>query len=273
MLIKIEEKFRIDCISTIIYDRVFPKEFVFNGEVHDFWEIVYVVSGKIEVVENDEIYLLSDGDMIFHAPMEFHRIRAAEDTSPHVLNMSFTAEGTLPANLKDGIFALDSEQSSTYMKLFRFTGNDFLKNGTSDAYKGLEAANRLSSFILHLCSNTEAQETVSTTSSALTYKKLVKLMNKEVNSGLALQDFADKSFISISYIKTLFQRYAGISPKTYYNRLRLTQSQRLLSQEMSVSSIAEKMNFSSPNHFIRFFKSNTGMTPLQYKKQSLQKTL
>lgn len=270
MFIKIKEKFKIDSIYKIVYDRVFDDNFIFDGEAHDFWEIVYVADGNIEVVENDEIYLLQEGDIIFHAPTEFHRIRSAKNTSPHVLNLSFTAKGTLPANLKEGIFKLNNEQRTTFLDLFDFVRNDYLPNAESNVFLGQEAANKIAVFILHLCNTLKATETVSTTPSALTYKSLVKMMNDEIYNALLLEDFAKRSFISVSYIKTLFLRYAGISPKTYYNNLRIEEAKKLLLQGMSVNTIADKMNFSSPNHFIRFFKNGTDSTPFQYKKNTKQ---
>lgn len=265
-MIKIDKKFKITNISRTIFDRIFEKEFAFEGEAHDFWEIVFVISGKIEIVENENIYIMSEGDVIFHAPMEFHKICATENTSPHVLNMSFTAAGSLPSNLKDGVFMLNSEQAQAYIKLFKFIKNNLIENDSDDGFTAQEAGNRLESFIIRLCSESQSKKNYSTTPSALLYKSLVKLMKEEVNNNQSIKNFSEKSFISVSYIKLLFQRYAGISPKTYYNNLRIIEAKNLLEQGLSVTDAANKMNFSSPNNFVRFFKSITSVTPHQYKK-------
>lgn len=267
-MLKIDENFRINNISKMIFDRTFDKGFTFEGEAHNFWEIVYVVQGKIEVVESENIYIMSDGDIIFHAPMEFHKICSAENTAPHVLNMSFTIEGTLPSIVKNGIFNLNDEQKNEYTKLFKFIKEVIIENQKSASFFTQEAAYRLASFILHLCNTTQVQEPLSTTASALTYKSLVKLMRNEINNNLSIKNLAEKSFISISYIKFLFQHYAGISPKNYYNNLRIIEAKHLLEQGLSVTDTANKMNFSSPNNFVRFFKSITSITPYQYKNQS-----
>ena len=58
-MLKIDEKFCINHISKSIHDRVFDNEFSFPGEAHNFWEVVYVVCGKIEVVENEKIYMMN----------------------------------------------------------------------------------------------------------------------------------------------------------------------------------------------------------------------
>ena len=36
---------------------------------------------------------------------------------------------------------------------------------------------------------------------------------------------------------------------------------------MSVAEVSEKLGFATPSFFIRFFRQQTGQTPLQYRKQ------
>ena len=91
-------------------------------------------------------------------------------------------------------------------------------------------------------------------------------MNREVYTNLSLSDFAAKEHISVSYVKTLFYRYAGISAKSYYISLRVNEATKLLVADVPIREIAEKMNFSSPNYFSLFFKKHMGVTPNEYKK-------
>ena len=88
----IERKFAITAFySSLNYS--WDESFVFNGERHKMWEIVCVLSGKVEVTEDEKIYQLEKNNMIIHAPWEFHRIRSAGGTSPRLYVMSFYAEG------------------------------------------------------------------------------------------------------------------------------------------------------------------------------------
>ena len=57
-------------IVTIHYYE-FDKNFVFNGESHNFWEMVYVDKGKVLVSCNGNDVTLSQGDIIFHKPNLF----------------------------------------------------------------------------------------------------------------------------------------------------------------------------------------------------------
>ncbi len=264
MLRKIDSIFRINSMGHTL-DRRFEPNFAYDGEAHNFWEIVYVDEGKIEVVEDDNVYLMNEGDIIFHAPMEFHRIRTADNTNPHVLNLSFTAEGELPAKIKDGIFKLNNEESNDFIKIFNYVKEEFFRENDFNPHICFEVSCRMCTFILRLTRNTPAKEAISTSVSAMTYKTVVRLMNEEVCSNLSIDELAKMSYISKSYIKSLFNSYAGTSPKQYYSGLRIESAKRFLRQGMTVKHVAEKMNFSSVNHFIRFFKAHTGYTPLQYK--------
>ena len=52
------------------------------------------------MTEDERVYTLKEDSIIFHAPMEFHRIKSAGGSSPSVRVMSFTASGELPDQLK-----------------------------------------------------------------------------------------------------------------------------------------------------------------------------
>lgn len=266
MFVKVCEQFKIDSIYNTGYDRTFAKSYAFDGEAHDFWESVYVVSGKIEVIENDEIYIMGEGDIIFHAPMEFHRLKAASDTSPHVFNLSFKTVGEIPSRLTRGVFHLSPEQNKTYLELIEFIKEYIFADGEKNASRVREAAYKLCLFIEDTCRSAENTKTVFSDTGALVYKALVKMMNDSICLNLTIDDFAKKSFISVSYLKLLFRRYAGITPKTYYNNLRIIYAKNLIMSGKSVSDTAELMNFSSHNQFIRFFKNAVGTTPLSYRK-------
>lgn len=264
-LVPLTPDFRPTAIYDSVFDRVFPPDMSFGGEAHDFYEIVFVESGRIEVTENEEIYLLGEGDMILHAPMEFHRIRSAEGTMPHVQNLSFAAEGTLPPPLLLGVMRLSPAERKEFAALFRFCKDTWAKV-CGDGHTAGEAAAMLTLFLLHLCKNEGGYEGTAPTAPAAAYRTLVRLMNERVSDNLALEELAAAGFVSTSYLKSLFARYAGIGPRTYYNNLRLQEAQRLLSLGYTVAETAELMHFSSPNNFIRFFKSKTSITPLQYKR-------
>ena len=71
----------VDAIVTVHYFE-YAKNYVFEGEKHDFWELLYVDKGEVEVMADSTGYRLRQGDMIFHKPDEFHNVFANGVVAP-----------------------------------------------------------------------------------------------------------------------------------------------------------------------------------------------
>ena len=121
---KPESVINISRIVTVHYYE-FDSSFVFEGESHDFWEMVYVDKGKIKVKAGDEEFALGQGETVFHAPNEFHSVKAL-DSSPNFFVISFECSSavmqrfvgrraTLDKNLRPFISSIISEAEKTYV--------------------------------------------------------------------------------------------------------------------------------------------------------------
>lgn len=263
---KIDKVIRIQQIGCF-FDRYFEEDFDFQGEFHNFVELVYVASGSVEVVENGKVYEMEAGEMILHAPMEFHRIKSAKGTTPRVINLSFTTAKEMPTTLFDGKFHLDMkqrEQLTQNMELAR----RFLQEETSDI-PGQRVADALSVLLLDIWKKSPVDRSISTESSALVYDKLVSDMQNAIYENITIEQIAQQNFISVSYVKKLFQTYADMAPKQFYNSLRVKLANDLLDNNIPITEIAVRMNFSSPNYFSLFYKKQTGLTPSEYRKHRM----
>ena len=94
-------------------------EFIFHGESHDFWEVIFVTEGSVESVEDENVYLVKENQMILHSPLEFHRIRSAEGARQQGIIVTFKTAGSLPEELKDGVFTLSAEEKEEYLSINR----------------------------------------------------------------------------------------------------------------------------------------------------------
>ena len=248
--------------TAIKYD--WTESFVFNGESHDFWEAVFVESGRVAVTEDENFYTLSEGNVIFHAPMEFHRIRSAEGSSPKVFVFSFKTTGELPAAIRSGVFTVNPLQKKLFDSL-RDSVYDFVHKDSSEI-SGEKATALLKLFIIEMAKAPIAANTASP-HTALEYQRIISFMSRNILENLTLEDIASRTNISLSYMKILFKTYAGISPKSYYNLMRVQKATELLNKGDSVTEVSLAMNFSSSNYFSLFFKRETGSPPSkQYRK-------
>ena len=49
-----------------VIDAIRPKSYLFSGEIHDFWEIVFVKEGYAIATGDERIYELYPGQLLFH---------------------------------------------------------------------------------------------------------------------------------------------------------------------------------------------------------------
>lgn len=79
--------------------------------------------------------------------------------------------------------------------------------------------------------------------------------------------FADKCCLSTGYFGQLVKTETGRTAKDFINDELVASAKQLLSDEsLSVNQISERLGFEYPQHFIRFFKRQTGKTPTEYRK-------
>ena len=70
-----------------------------------------------------------------------------------------------------------------------------------------------------------------------------------------------------SHISKVFKEKYNLTPKQYARQLVLKEIVNLLFKGESVSYIAERLGFSSPENLSRFFKGRYGYSPSEYKKR------
>lgn len=80
--------------------------------------------------------------------------------------------------------------------------------------------------------------------------------------------FADKVFLSPNYFGDMVKAETGKTAQEYIAvRLFSYAKRQLASPELSVKEVAASLGFLYPQHFVRFFKKHSGMTPSEYRRQ------
>ncbi len=92
---------------------------------------------------------------------------------------------------------------------------------------------------------------------------VLKYISEHISeSTLSNTELAAAVNISEVYLRRLFSKELGTTPKQYILELRLQYAKQLLAEKaFTVTGISEKCGFSSVYHFCRAFKTFTGQTP------------
>jgi len=263
MTIILAEPFQLEAIRSA-NDNHWDSSFQFSGESHRMWESVFVLSGRVEVTEDERVYFLGPGDLIIHGAQEFHSIRSAGGTQPHVRVFSFEHSGNLPPRLTEGVFSLSLDESEEHSRIFEQILR--LKDESQpDPWLLADVRFSLSALFLRIARKQPRQDRESRSRSAWEYHRAVTAMKEALYENLTLEDLCSRLAISRSTLKQLFKTYAGIGPAAYYDRLRGLEALRLLEEGYPIRQIAEDLDYSSPNYFCTCFKKLFGETPGQWR--------
>ncbi len=271
----INEQIRIQEMFSL-FKTHYESTYEFHGETHDFWECLYVISGTLCVSADERVYNLSAGNIIFHKPLEMHKFHITSQNEATILIFSFSATGTLIDFFRNKIFRLSTEQEeilsalTDYMdeKLVQF-GSDLQNKEKEYHYLALfkkiptysqTVALYISRLMLSLAEESNVAK-ASTSPESMIFSKAVRFMNDNLCKKLSVSDIAAHCSISVSGLKRIFDKLAGISVHKYFLLLKFKAAKKMLHCGNSVSDTAETLGFSSQAYFSKSYKREMGILP------------
>ena len=95
-------------------------------------------------------------------------------------------------------------------------------------------------------------------------------MEKNLSREITLNEVAEYAGISPVYFSQLFKQQTGENFSEYLNKIRINKAKRLLEEtNLKIYEVAYSSGFNQPQYFIKIFKEMVGMTPLDYRKCSI----
>ncbi|OSP53936.1 AraC family transcriptional regulator [Pseudoruegeria sp. SK021] len=148
----------------------------------------------------------------------------------------------------------------------RLTGN-LMENEDHDAFDPLLFGVTRACFEQSWHSGQSRLDTVCTRSNDFRVRRSQRLMQERITEDLDMETVARSVGLSRPHFFKLFKQQFGVTPNVYMNTLRSEQAiDDLLSTGKSVTDIAFDLGFSSQASFTRFFSSNVGIAPSEYRR-------
>lgn len=167
--------------------------------------------------------------------------------------------GVLPANIKAEMRELICQELDL---------GDVLKN--KDIAKRIEDAKDWQEGIRLFLADYLASLWKSGISAGSDQKRLADYIRNSMLSAagnIRIQELAEETGYTTRYINHLFNRYFGLSPKTFQEIIRFQNAIQLINhhQEEQLANIALETGYFDQAHFIREFKKYLTITPAEYR--------
>ena len=115
---KFSKLFNVERLVTLFYMEI-SKNFHYDGEHHDYWELVYIDKGEMICTAKDSSFVLKSGELTFHAPNEFHNHSSNGVVAPNVSIITFECKSREMKFFEGKIFKLDKEERSLLSYIFK----------------------------------------------------------------------------------------------------------------------------------------------------------
>lgn len=246
---------------------------------HEELEIIYVRSGKLNVSIDGTVYEGRSGDIYFVNPGELHYMET--DIIPidyytilfPVELVSFQASDLVendimrPFREKRKLLKHDVKDQVLAERMRELLNEMIELNEAGEGMYQLRTKGKLVELFAELVEKQCFYAPVLRKNSDL-QRDIISYIQGHYTEKLTLEMLAVEFHLSEKYISRYFKERFSISFMQYVSHLRMERAKELLrGSDLSITEVALSSGYPSVNFFIRSFKTENQMTPLQYRKK------
>ena len=277
---KIVNLISIHKIVTIHYYEL-DKNFSFEGESHNFWEMVYVDTGQVEIRANNRLILLKQGEIAFHKPNEFHSLSADGKTAANIFVITFVCSSEsmdffkgkvtpVPAKLKKYISTIIEESEETFNLMSVLDVKLEMKEDPPIGGQQM-IRTHLEQFLIQLIRNEQESRgmRIFPTKESMEnhlVSQIIHMIEEKIYGKLTVEEICHTLNYSRAYLSKIFKNSSGYTILEYMLHRKIKEAKKLIREEtLNFTQISDLLSFDNPHYFSRVFKRITKMTPSEYK--------
>ena len=277
---KIANLISISRIVTIHYYE-FDKNFHFDGESHNFWEMVYIDAGNVKIKANNKEFFLKQGEVIFHKPNEFHTLKTDNETAANVFVISFVCSSesmnffkgknmTVPSGLKKHISNIIEEYSLTFNSMA--TDDIKLELKENPPIGGQQMIKTyLEQFLIMLIRSENDNHNLRVFPSKEIMEnhlvsQVIQIITENTYNKISVNWICSELNYSRTFLSKLFKSNTGYTILEYIIKNKIREAKKLIREERyNFTQISDLLGFDNPHYFSTVFKKFSNMTPTNYK--------
>ena len=277
------------------YAYAYSPDFVFSGETHKAWEIVYVAKGRTEIQSGVKKLSLNKDEIYIHEPYEFHKIKADGEVC-NVAIIGFISDSA-DVRLAAGKILRASAYEKSLVSRIITNGARCLagKNGiplitdgkTADYASGQVAKNSVELLLIELIRDcgakneeykndgvktdgfnrfaNERTENYGEKGESMLVQAIKTFLLGNTDKKIVLRELAENFAYSVPHLCAVFKKATGYPIIDYFNKLKIEKAKTLILEgKLGVKEISDALGFDSLQYFSARFKRYVGYSPTQY---------
>ncbi len=245
---------------------------------HSIWEIhIYQTGHQLYRIRDEEVDV-NAGEFILIAPgVEHSQVFAEEVFSKFSLVLGLPGEleltGSRAAEIFHGFYKLKTPPGMIEILEYLFANVDV---SSPESLRAMHCCMEL--FLLQLHADLamrfgdkrrvdHSPAPIGTSRNEADFcEQVVQYVHNNLSQMLTIGEIADRFSISPRHLSRKIQSYYGKPLGHIIGDLRCNYAKDLLGYtDLTVDEIAERVGFTYPNHFVRFFRRKEGQTPTNYR--------
>ena len=243
---------------TFGYQKHVNDKYNYPMHIHQFVELVLMLSGELEVAVRGRKEIATDGQFILIMPFETHSYTSKTENTFIIYTFS---PSLLSDFIKSNSGALgdksvfDASEATRYLFDKRLVDNyDFSEYSIRSCLYSM------------LCDREKQVKTVTDAIDNIVISRIIAEINSRLTEPLPLTEVARAIGYSANYLSHCIKSSVGMNYASLLSCIRCEQAkERLAETSDSVLTIALECGFGSERSFHRQFKSITGKTPRDYR--------
>lgn len=251
-------------------------------EKHDFWEMCFVLKGKVILFLENEKFEILPNELVLISPDTKHSYSSSDGNKTSAFVVCFDCPSSSVKALAKRVIPLSQEQCYSIKKIieesdatFRMNENEHLEVLKDAVFGGEEAIilqlEYLLITLLRLLS-VEKESPIEFLNGESFHHDLayavLDYLKESVYKKISLDEICNKFNYSRSFLCKIFKEETGESLISAFNRLKVEEAMKMLSKtDASVQDVAFTFGFKEVKYFDVVFKKVTGITPLLYRKK------
>ncbi len=241
---------------------------------HKDMAILLVLDGQLDLIVDDEHYLLKPDDIIVINAKSIYELQG----NPKATYLALLIDLTIFPGKENLIFRCNSstdQNRGIYSPLKRILAELVKLNSVNREENIYFSYSLVYALIYELIYNFKALTKQVGNKINNRLLAIVSYLEANYQKGLTLKELASHSHLSIPYLSAFFKTYLGQNFQAYYNNLRLNAAlKEMLFTDNSLEAIAHNSGFTNLKYFTQIFKEKYQQLPSIYRKnyQNLNQT-